>query len=75
MDQVKVEDIFLGMLLSVVDILNEINCMLVLGVIEVKVLCEVFGVEVEGQVVDLGNCISCKKQIVLMLEKYFVFEV
>ena len=74
MDQVKAEDTLSGVLLSVVDILNETNRTLVLGATEAKVLREAFGVEAEGQVADLGARISRKKQIVPTLEKYFTPE-
>lgn len=75
MDQVKAEDSLSGVLLSVVDILNETNRTLVLGATEAKVLREAFGVEAEGQVADLGARISRKKQVVPTLEKYFAPEV
>lgn len=74
MDQVKADDGLAGVLLSVVDILNETNRTLVLGATEAKLLREAFGVEAEGQVADLGNRISRKKQIVPTLEKHFAPE-
>lgn len=74
MDQLKADEGLSGVLLSVVDILNESNRTLVLGATEAKVLREAFGVETEGQVADLGNRISRKKQIVPTLEKYFAPE-
>ncbi|MCD0166174.1 manganese-dependent inorganic pyrophosphatase [Deinococcus sp. 12RED42] len=71
MDQVKAEDGLAGVLLSVVDILNETNRTLVLSATEGKVLSEAFGVTVDGPVADLGRRISRKKQIVPTLEGYF----
>lgn len=74
MDNVKAEDGLAGVLLSVVDILNETNRAFVLGATEAKVLREAFDVEADGSVADLGNRISRKKQIVPVLEKYFTPE-
>lgn len=71
MDQVKAQDGLAGVLLSVVDILNETNRTLVLSATEGKVLSEAFGVTVDGPVADLGRRISRKKQIVPTLEGYF----
>lgn len=71
MDRVKAEDSLNGVLLSVVDILNETNRTLVLSATEEKVLREAFGVEAHGHVADLGARISRKKQIVPALETYF----
>ncbi|ANE44583.1 manganese-dependent inorganic pyrophosphatase [Deinococcus puniceus] len=71
MDQVKAEDGLNGVLLSVVDILNESNRTLVLSATEEKLMREAFGVETVGQVADLGARISRKKQVVPALEAYF----
>lgn len=71
MADAKVQDGLDGVLLSVVDILNETNRTLVLGSAEEKVLREAFGARIDGQVADLGDRISRKKQIVPLLEKYF----
>lgn len=71
MDQVKAQDGLAGVLLSVVDILNETNRTLVLSATEGRVLSEAFGVTVDGPVADLGGRISRKKQIVPTLEGYF----
>ncbi|MFW8628234.1 manganese-dependent inorganic pyrophosphatase [Deinococcus sp. ME38] len=71
MDQVKAQDGLAGVLLSVVDILNETNRTLVLSATEGRVLSEAFGVKVDGPVADLGGRISRKKQIVPTLEGYF----
>ncbi|WP_221090049.1 manganese-dependent inorganic pyrophosphatase [Deinococcus aquaedulcis] len=71
MDRLKAEDSLNGVLLSVVDILNETNRTLVLSATEEKVLREAFGVEAHGHVADLGARISRKKQIVPALETYF----
>ncbi|MFC4639260.1 manganese-dependent inorganic pyrophosphatase [Deinococcus hohokamensis] len=60
-----------GVLLSVVDILNETNRTLVPGPAEQQVVQDAFGAEVTAQVADLGGRISRKKQIVPALETYF----
>ncbi len=60
-----------GVLLSVVDILNETNRTLVPGALEEQVVLEAFGVPTAGGVADLGDRISRKKQIVPALERYF----
>ena len=75
MDQAKAQDGLSGVLLSVVDILNETNRTLVLSATEQKVLGEAFGVTAESQVADLGGRISRKKQIVPVLEEYFAPQV
>lgn len=72
MDRVRAEEGLNGVLLSVVDILNETNVTLVLSATEEKVLREAFGVEVADGRADLGHRISRKKQVVPGLEKYFV---
>ncbi|GBF07010.1 manganese-dependent inorganic pyrophosphatase [Deinococcus aerius] len=74
MDRARAEEGLSGVLLSVVDILNETNLTLVLSATEEKVLREAFGVEVAGGRADLGNRISRKKQIVPALEAYFAPE-
>lgn len=74
MDAVKADDGLSGVLLSVVDILNESNRTFVLSATEEKVLQEAFGVSSEGQVAHLGNRISRKKQLVPTLEKHFAPE-
>lgn len=74
MDQAKAKDGLAGVLLSVVDILNETNRTLVLSATEEKVLHEAFDATTKDQVADLGNRISRKKQIVPALEKYFASE-
>ncbi|GGR53838.1 putative manganese-dependent inorganic pyrophosphatase [Deinococcus seoulensis] len=71
MADVKAADGLAGVLLSVVDILNETNRTLVLGDAEAQVLSGAFGVSVDGPVADLGARISRKKQIVPTLEAYF----
>ncbi|PYE48670.1 manganese-dependent inorganic pyrophosphatase [Deinococcus yavapaiensis] len=71
MDREKAEANLAGVLLSVVDILNETNKTLVLSATEEKVLREAFGAGIEGQVADLGSRISRKKQVVPTLEAYF----
>ncbi|WP_034385649.1 manganese-dependent inorganic pyrophosphatase [Deinococcus sp. YIM 77859] len=74
MDQTRAEEGLNGVLLSVVDILNETNVTLVLSATEEKVLREAFGVTVEHGRADLGHRISRKKQIVPTLEAYFTPE-
>ncbi|EYB66746.1 manganese-dependent inorganic pyrophosphatase [Deinococcus phoenicis] len=74
MDQARAADGLNGILLSVVDILNETNVTLVLSATEEKVLREAFGVETAGGRAELGNRISRKKQIVPALEAYFTPE-
>lgn len=71
MAQAKAKDELTGILLSVVDILNETNKTFILSATEEKVLQEAFGAAVQGQVADLGHRISRKKQIVPALEQYF----
>lgn len=72
MEHLKGEKKLAGILLSVVDILNETNRTLVLGSDEALVLKEAFGADTQAQIADLGNRISRKKQLVPTLEKYFV---
>jgi manganese-dependent inorganic pyrophosphatase len=57
-----------GILLSVVDILNESNRTLVPSESEAAVVQAVFGAVTHGNVAELGNRISRKKQIVPALE-------
>jgi manganese-dependent inorganic pyrophosphatase len=60
-----------GILLSVVDILNETNRTIVAGDSEAAVVQAAFGAAVQDHVADLGNRISRKKQIVPTLESHF----
>lgn len=60
-----------GVLLSVVDILQETNHTLVPGDSEAGVVQAVFGAAAHDHVADLGNRISRKKQIVPALEAHF----
>ena len=60
-----------GLILSVVDILNETNRTLVAGESEAEVVRAAFGAATQDGVADLGNQISRKKQIVPTLEAYF----
>ena len=60
-----------GVLLSVVDILQETNHTLVPGDSEADVVRAAFGAEAQNHVADLGNRISRKKQIVPALEAHF----
>ena len=60
-----------GVLLSVVDILQETNRTLVPGDSEAGVVQAVFGAAAHNHVADLGGRISRKKQIVPALEAHF----
>ena len=60
-----------GVLLSVVDILQETNHTLVPGDSEAGVVQAVFGAATQNHVADLGGRISRKKQIVPALEAHF----
>ena len=60
-----------GIVLSVVDILNESNRMLIPSQTEAEVVQAAFGAQTVGQVADLGDRISRKQQIVPALEKHF----
>lgn len=71
MDEEKAQANLGGVLLSVVDILNETNKTLVLSATEEKIVREAFGAGVENGLADLGGRISRKKQIVPTLEAYF----
>ncbi|GGK25533.1 putative manganese-dependent inorganic pyrophosphatase [Deinococcus malanensis] len=71
MDEARAEGGLNGVLLSVVDILNETNRTFILSATEHKVIQETFGVEVVDGVADLGGRISRKKQIVPALEAHF----
>ncbi|ACO47078.1 manganese-dependent inorganic pyrophosphatase [Deinococcus deserti] len=71
MDEARAEGGLNGVLLSVVDILNETNRTFILSATEHRVVQEAFGVETVDGVADLGDRISRKKQIVPALEAYF----
>lgn len=71
MEAARAEDGLSGVLLSVVDILQETNVMLVPGEAEAAVVAGAFGAETRDHRADLGNRISRKKQIVPGLEAYF----
>lgn len=71
MSAAKAHDGLDGVLLSVVDILNETNRMLVPGDSEAAVVQGAFGADTQDSVADLESRISRKKQIVPALEKYF----
>ena len=60
-----------GLVLSVIDILNETNRTLVAGDSEAGVMQAAFGAATQDRVADLGDRISRKKQIVPGLEAYF----
>ena len=67
----KAESNLSGIVLSVVDILNETNRMLIPSETEAGVIQVAFGAPTHEQVADLGDRISRKQQIVPALEKYF----
>ncbi|WP_295822197.1 manganese-dependent inorganic pyrophosphatase [uncultured Deinococcus sp.] len=71
MASAKAQDGLDGILLSVVDILNETNRTLVPGEVEAAVVQAVFGADTTGNMADLGARISRKKQIVPALETHF----
>ncbi|THF84735.1 manganese-dependent inorganic pyrophosphatase [Deinococcus sp. KSM4-11] len=71
MTAAKAQDGLDGVLLSVVDILNETNRMLVPDDAEAAVVRAAFGAQTQDHVADLGSRISRKKQIVPALEKHF----
>ncbi|UWX63833.1 manganese-dependent inorganic pyrophosphatase [Deinococcus rubellus] len=60
-----------GILLSVVDILNETNRTLIVSEHEAEVVRAAFGAGTQDNVADLGHLISRKKQIVPALEAHF----
>ncbi len=71
MEAERQESNLAGVLLSVVDILQETNRTLVLGAAEAAALRGAFDAPIEGQLADLGPRISRKKQVVPALEAYF----
>lgn len=71
MTEAKAQDGLQGMLLCVVDILNENNQTFVPSDTEAKLLKAAFGAETKEQMADLGKVISRKKQIVPPLKEYF----
>lgn len=71
MAQTRARENLSGILLSVVDILNETNVTLLASEAEEKVVGEAFGVLAQQGRADLGHRISRKKQIVPTLEAYF----
>lgn len=71
MRDLKQQDGLHGVLLSVVDILEEHNETLVPSAAEAAVLQGALGVQVLGNRANLGSCISRKKQLIPALEEYF----
>jgi manganese-dependent inorganic pyrophosphatase len=71
MQAARAEDGLDGVLLGVVDILNETNRTLVPGEAEAAVVQAAFGVPTVANVADLGERISRKKQLVPALETHF----
>ena len=70
MQDEKDEQNLAGIFLSLVNILEEKNLTLVLGMDEQKVLEGAFKATVKDDLADLGNLISRKKQVVPTLEGY-----
>ena len=70
MQDEKDEHNLAGIFLSLIDILEEKNLTLVLGLDEQKVLEGAFNATVQDDLADLGPLISRKKQIVPVLEGY-----
>lgn len=60
-----------GVLLCVVDILNERNTALVPGATEAEALQQIFGAQTSDHLADLGGRISRKKQLVPAFEAHF----
>ena len=72
LEKIKEEDNLNGILVSVIDILNEHNKTFAVGEHEAEVLRAVFnGEEIEHCVYSLGNVLSRKKQIIPKLEAHF----
>ncbi len=72
LQQIKEKDGLKGVLVSVIDILNEHNKTIVSDNHEAEILQAVFqGEEIEHNVYSLGSVVSRKKQIVPLLEKHF----
>jgi len=72
LDEIKEQDNVEGILVSVVDILNEHNTTIVSGEHEAEILVAVFnGKQIEHNLYSLGPILSRKKQIVPKLEEHF----
>ncbi|MCW8966063.1 MAG: manganese-dependent inorganic pyrophosphatase [Candidatus Pacearchaeota archaeon] len=72
LNKIKQEDGLKGILVSVIDILNEHNKTIVADEHEAEILRAVFqGKEIEHNVYSLGSVLSRKKQIIPKLEKHF----
>lgn len=72
LNDIKKKDGLKGILVSVIDILNEHNKTIVCDAHEAEILRAVFnGEEIEHNVYSLGKVLSRKKQIVPHLEKHF----
>ena len=72
LEKIKNKDGLKGILVSVIDILNEHNKTIVCDSYEADILKAVFdGKEIEHNVYDLGPILSRKKQILPKLEKHF----
>lgn len=72
MEYIKKQDELDIILFFSIDILNQINTAFVLWEKEKHILKEVFDIESNEQLADLGNRISRKKQIVPQLGEYFM---
>ena len=71
MDEEKKNSHLNGILFCMIDILKESNLTLILGPDEEKVAREVFKVDVQDHIADLGSRISRKKQLIPGLEAHF----
>ncbi len=72
LEEIKNKDGLKGILLSVIDILNEKNTTIISDDHEAEIIRAAFnGEEIEEHIYSLGNIISRKKQIIPVLEKYF----
>ncbi len=69
--EIKEENNLKGVFFSIIDILNEQNFTLTSGEKENKLLEEIFNAKIENNIVNLGNIISRKKQIIPKFEEYF----
>lgn len=72
LEEIKKEEKLQGLLLSIIDILNEHNTTIITDEHEAEILRAVFsGEQVEHNVYSLGPIISRKKQIIPKLEQHF----
>ncbi len=69
MKEIKHEDNLKGIFLSIVDILNEKNTTIFSDEEDGQLLKNLFNAKINGNLADLGNVVSRKKQIVPVFEK------